>query len=76
LIRELEEALSNTEVFLSNEVNFDIYEIINAENKLVKLAAIGNGIEAVYTNDETKRKFQIYAREVFKKFKAIMPDKD
>lgn len=32
-------------------------------------------INAVYTNDETKRKFQILAREVFKKYKALQPDK-
>ncbi len=75
LIRELEETLNNTEEFLNDEVNFDLYTIINSENKLYKLAAIGQGIEAVYTNDETKRKFQILSREVFKKYKAIMPDK-
>lgn len=75
LIRELEEALNNSEEFLKDEVNFDIYEIINAKDKLFKLASIDRGINAIYTNDETKRKFQIFAREVFKKFKAIMPDK-
>jgi type I restriction enzyme R subunit len=32
-------------------------------------------VNAVYTNDETKRKFQILAREVFKKYKALQPDK-
>jgi type I restriction enzyme R subunit len=32
-------------------------------------------VNAVYTNDETKQKFQILAREVFKKFKALQPDK-
>lgn len=32
-------------------------------------------MNAVYTNDETKRKFQILAREVFKKYKALQPDK-
>lgn len=33
------------------------------------------GVNAVYTNDETKRKFQILAREVFKKYKALQPHK-
>lgn len=32
-------------------------------------------VNAVYTNDETKQKFQILAREVFKKYKALQPDK-
>jgi type I restriction enzyme R subunit len=29
----------------------------------------------VYTNDETKRKFQVLSSEVFRKYKAIQPDK-
>jgi type I restriction enzyme R subunit len=32
-------------------------------------------LNAVYTNDDTKRKFQILAREIFKKYKALQPDK-
>ncbi len=29
-------------------------------------------MEAVYTNDETKRRFEIMAREVFSRFKALL----
>ena len=74
LIRQLEEALNSTETFLIDEVNFDIQQLIVASG-LHKLAAMEKGVNAVYTNDETKRKFQILAREVFKKFKALQPDK-
>jgi type I restriction enzyme R subunit len=74
LIQQLEEALVATEKFLQDEVNFDLQELINADG-LNKLAAMEKGINAIYTNDETKRKFQILAREVFKKFKALQPDK-
>ncbi|HCE56610.1 MAG TPA: type I restriction endonuclease subunit R [Prolixibacteraceae bacterium] len=74
LITELEEALTATETFLQDEVSFDLHELINSEG-LDKLSALHKGINAVYTNDETKRKFQILAREVFKKFKALQPDK-
>ena len=74
LIRLLEEALVNTETFLQDEVNFNLTELINA-NGLEKLVAMEKGVNAVYTNDETKRKFQILAREVFKKYKALQPDK-
>jgi len=74
LIRLLDEALVATETFLHEEVNFDLHELISA-NGLKKLAAIEKAINAVYTNDETKRKFQILAREVFKKYKALQPDK-
>ncbi|MGB4328567.1 MAG: type I restriction enzyme endonuclease domain-containing protein [Tenuifilum sp.] len=39
------------------------------------MAAMEKAVNAVYTNDETKQKFQILAREVFKKYKALQPDK-
>lgn len=47
--------------------------ILNSEG-LHKIGAIKNGVDAVYTNDTTKNKFGILAREVFKKFKALMSD--
>jgi type I restriction enzyme R subunit len=74
LILQLEEVLVATESFLMEEVGFDLQELIKA-NGLQKLAALEKAVNAVYTNDETKRKFQILAREVFKKFKALQPDK-
>lgn len=74
LIKQLEEALVATETFLHDEVNYDLHELINADG-LNKLAAMEKGVNAVYTNDETKRKFQVLAREVFKKYKALQPDK-
>lgn len=74
LIHQLDEALTATETFLLDEVGFDLEELISASG-LHKLAAMEKGINAVYTNDETKRKFQILAREVFKKYKALQPDK-
>jgi type I restriction enzyme R subunit len=74
LIKQLEEALEATETFLQDEVNFNLQELINADG-LHKLAAMEKAVNAVYTNDETKRKFQILAREVFKKYKALQPDK-
>ena len=74
LIRLLDETLTSTEDFLQDEVDFNIYELINASG-LEKIAALEKGVNAVYTNDETKRKFQVLAREVFKKYKALQPDK-
>ena len=74
LISQLEEVLVATETFLLDEVGFDLQELIEA-NGLQKLAAMEKAVNAVYTNDETKRKFQILAREVFKKYKALQPDK-
>jgi type I restriction enzyme R subunit len=74
LIKQLVEALEATETFLQDEVNFDLKELINADG-LHKLDAMEKAINAVYTNDETKRKFQILSRGVFKKYKALQPDK-
>jgi type I restriction enzyme, R subunit len=74
LIAQLEEVLDATETFLKDEVNFDLNTLIESEG-LLKIAVLEEGINAVYTNDETKRKFQVLAREVFKKFKALQPDK-
>ncbi len=74
LILQLEETIITTELFLAEEVDYDIQELIKADG-LHKLAAMEKGVNAVNTNDETKRKFQILAREVFKKYKALQPDK-
>jgi type I restriction enzyme, R subunit len=74
LIEMLEESLEATETFLQDEVNYDLQELITADG-LYKLAAIEKAVNSVNTNDETKQKFQILAREVFKKFKALQPDK-
>lgn len=74
LIKLLEETLEATETFLQEEVRFELQELIKADG-LQKLAAMEKAINAVYTNDETKRKFQVLAREVFKKYKALQPDK-
>ncbi|MEK7263113.1 MAG: HsdR family type I site-specific deoxyribonuclease [Bacteroidota bacterium] len=73
LIKLLEEALEQTETFLLDEVSFNLNDLINAPDNIQKIKVF-EGINAVYTNDETKRKFQLLARAVFKKYKAIMPD--
>jgi len=74
LVKLLEKALENTETFLRDEVSFELNELIDSTD-LLKIAALEKGINAVYTNDETKNKFRVLAREVFKKYKALMPDK-
>ena len=74
LIRQLEESLEATESFLKDEVEFDLEDIINVDS-LYKIQAIEQAVDAVYTNDDTKRKFQVLARQVFKKYKALQPDK-
>lgn len=74
MVKLLVGALETTEIFLQDEMKFDLQELIKASG-LQKLAAMEKAVNAVYTNDETKSKFQILAREVFKKYKALQPDK-
>lgn len=73
LVKELDEAISATGSYLYEELRFSLDGIVSAEG-LQKIAAIAGGVEAVYTNDETKNKFSVLAREVFKKYKALAPD--
>ncbi|MDA0193564.1 MAG: type I restriction endonuclease subunit R [Bacteroidetes bacterium] len=73
LVADLREAINATIAFLNDEVSFDISTIIVSEG-FDKLAAIAAGVEAVKTNDETRNKFGVLAREVFQKYKALMPD--
>jgi type I restriction enzyme R subunit len=74
LVQLLDEAIVATEAFLNDEVSFNLTELIESDG-LQKLAAMEKGVNAIYTNDETKRKFQLLAREVFKKYKALQPHK-
>lgn len=74
LVNLLADAIAETEEFLKMDVNFDLQELIKADG-LHKLSELEKAVNAVYTNDETKSKFQILARDVFKKYKALQPHK-
>lgn len=73
LLEELKEVLTEIKAYLLNELKYDLNLMI-IEEGLLKIKAIQDGLEAINTNDETRKKFEIMAREVFKKHKAIMPD--
>lgn len=74
LIKLLDTAISVIEKFLKEELQFDLIELVESTG-IDKLATINKGVNAINTNDDTKSKFLILAREVFKKFKALQPDK-
>lgn len=74
LTEDVKQTINITIKFLSEEVNFKLKSIIDGEG-LQKLSAIQKGVNAVYTTDETKNKFGVMARDVYKKYKALMPDK-
>lgn len=73
LIADLDESIKATEIFLKDDLEFNLDTVISASDNLQRLAAIQAGVNAVYTNDETKNKFGVMAREVFKRYKALMP---
>jgi type I restriction enzyme R subunit len=74
LVEELEEAVKTTEIFLVDECKFSLSKIIAAESTLHKIKYIQEGYNAICNTDETKAKFGVLARELFKKYKALMPD--
>ena len=74
LVEELEESVKTTEIFLDDECKFSLSKIIDSKDTLYKIKHIQEGYNAICNNDETKAKFGVLARELFKKYKALMPD--
>ncbi|MGG5599661.1 type I restriction endonuclease subunit R [Myroides sp. C8-3] len=56
------------------DLGFDLNTLIDAD-AMLKIAAINNGSNAICRNDETRAKFEISARNVFRKYKALFPEK-
>jgi len=74
LVADLSETIQATELFLKDECDFKLSLITKASDNLFKIRYIQKGYNAICKNDETRNKFGILAREVFKKYKALMPD--
>lgn len=70
LIEELNEAIVETENFLSGELDFNLDRIVSTDG-FRRLRAIQDGENAIYTNEETKKRFEVLARIVLKKFLAV-----
>ncbi len=73
LLDELRDAIAEVRTYLLTELKYDLDQLVQSEG-LLKIKALQDALEAINTNDETRKKFEIMAREVFKKHKAIMPD--
>ena len=74
LVGELEEAVQLIEIFLQDECQFNLSKIIEAQDTLHKIKHIQEGYNAICITDESKTKFGVLSRELFKKYKALMPD--
>jgi len=72
LIAALAEALQQTEEYL-RDLGFDVSRLVGARG-FDRIEALRDATDAVYTSDETKRRFEIMAREVFARFKAVIAE--
>jgi len=45
---------------------------LNGATGFVRIAALRDAVDALYTSDEAKRRFEIIARQVFSRFKALL----
>jgi type I restriction enzyme R subunit len=70
LVASLLQAIEAAENHLRG-LGFDSARLIGATG-FNRIEALSDGVEAVYTSDETKRRFEIMAREVFTRFKGLL----
>lgn len=71
---EIKLAIDEVETMLKEE-DFSLTTLIEA-TAMGKIAAVNNGANAVCRNEESRAKFEIAARNVFRKYKALFPEKE
>jgi type I restriction enzyme R subunit len=69
-VQALIEALEATEAHLRS-AGFDSATLIGSKG-FARINGLKNAVEAVYTTDDTKRRFEILARQVFIRFKSLL----
>lgn len=74
LAEDLKKSIADTKAFLL-QVGFDLSELTSAGLKpMEKLGKIKKAVDCVCLNDTSRTKFELLAREVFKKYQALYPD--
>jgi len=71
-VEALLEAIEATEHHLRG-LGFDPAKLIGATG-FDRIAGLKDGVEAVYTSDDSKRRFEILARQVFVRFRALVTE--
>ena len=71
-VQALLEAIEATEFHLRS-LAFDPATLIGSTG-FARIAGIKDGVEAVYTTDESKRRFEILARQVFIRFRSLLTE--
>ena len=69
-VKALLDAIEATETHLSG-LGFDPKRLDGAKG-FARIQALADAVDAVYANDESKRRFEIMARAVFSRFKALL----
>ena len=69
-VQALIDAIEATETHLRG-LGFDPAPLIGSTG-FTRIKGLKDAVEAVYTNDETKRRFEVLARQVFVRFKALL----
>jgi len=72
LANELKESIRATIGYLK-ELGFNLSDLMNAK-PMQKLAKINEATDIVTLNETTRTKFEIMARDVFRKYKALYPE--
>jgi type I restriction enzyme R subunit len=72
LATELEKAIAETETYLES-LNFNLIELIEAK-PMEKIGRIQMAADAVSLNESTRAAFELMARNVFRKYKALFPE--
>ncbi|MCY4349920.1 MAG: type I restriction endonuclease subunit R [Thiotrichales bacterium] len=71
-MQALIEAVEATEAHL-RRLGFDPATLIGSTG-FTRIEGLKDAVEAVYTSDETKRRFEVLARQVFIRFKALLTE--
>ncbi len=69
-VQALLEAIEATEFHLRG-LGFDLATLIGSTG-FARIAGLKDAVEAVYTTDESKRRFEILARQVFIRFRSLL----
>jgi len=72
LAEELKESIRATKGYLK-ELGFNLSDLTNAK-PMQKLAKINEATDKVTLNETTRTKFEMMARDVFRKYKALYPE--
>jgi len=73
MAEELNAAILAVANFLS-EVDFNLDDLVNAKTAMERLTSLGKAANAVSLNETTRTQFEVAAREVMRKYKALYPE--